>query len=224
MYIDTIPCLKIRPGLPCRFDEDMCKGIGVESCGAPDFQFEGKLSVTLDTTRRSAGEHALEITVRRSHEFAIASRYCAQQALHKLGAKTRGARAPSSRLAKVVCMRAFIIGTLERRAALNINWFYLTQCRGSYGCLIVRVRKVMPVRKGRAPACVQVSVARSESFATSGEADFVGADADLIVSPIITFYILKATRIAWVRSTCSVLSEAKDTFHPTLDNQVSAEA
>lgn len=73
---------------------------------------------------------------------------------------------------------------------------------------------------GHMHACMQMSVSRSESFTTSSEAEHVGPDADLIFSPIITFYILKGQRVSWNRTTCSASSQDEDTFQTNMDREV----
>lgn len=67
---------------------------------------------------------------------------------------------------------------------------------------------------------MQMSVSRTELFSTSGEPEHVGADADLIFSPVLTFYILKGTRVSWNRTTCAAASTPEDTFKPDLDKEV----
>lgn len=65
-----------------------------------------------------------------------------------------------------------------------------------------------------------MSLSRTESFSTSGEPELVGGDADLIFSPVITFYILKGTRVSWSRTTCAASTAPEDTFKPDLDKEV----
>jgi hypothetical protein len=57
-----------------------------------------------------------------------------------------------------------------------------------------------------------MEVSRTEAFSTSG--DHTGPNFDLIFSPVVTFYILKGTRVSWNRTACSASSKAEDLYKP----------
>lgn len=67
-----------------------------------------------------------------------------------------------------------------------------------------------------------MSVSRTEAFATSNEPRWVGYKADLIFSPVITFYIQKGLRVTWNRAQCNASSEKADMFKSDLDKEVRA--
>ena len=65
---------------------------------------------------------------------------------------------------------------------------------------------------------LQMEVSRTEAFSTSS--DFSGSNFDLIFSPVITFYILKGTRVSWNRTECAASAKAEDMYKPDLDKEV----
>lgn len=67
---------------------------------------------------------------------------------------------------------------------------------------------------------MQMSVSRSEALATSDDPSNTGPDADLIFSPIITFYITKGAQVSWNRATCSAASKPVETFSSKHDKEV----
>lgn len=70
-------------------------------------------------------------------------------------------------------------------------------------------------------ACLlQLQIDHRETFATAADASSVGPDADIIVSPVIVFYVTKGKRISWDRSTCGAGATEIDTFYPSLDKEV----
>ena len=67
-----------------------------------------------------------------------------------------------------------------------------------------------------------MEVSRTEAFSTDGER--TGPNFDLIFSPVITFYILKGTRVSWSRAKCAASSKAEDLYRPDLDKEVGSDS
>lgn len=65
-----------------------------------------------------------------------------------------------------------------------------------------------------------MEVSRSEEIETDETPLFVGADADLIFSPSITFYISQGISISLDWTTCTVSSTAVDTFSSSMNQKV----
>lgn len=67
---------------------------------------------------------------------------------------------------------------------------------------------------------LQMQIDSKEAFATAADPSNVGPDADIIVAPVIVFYVMQGTRISWNCSTCGAGVESINTFYPSLDKEV----
>lgn len=59
-----------------------------------------------------------------------------------------------------------------------------------------------------------------ERIETNNGPSFVGPDADLIFSPALTFYISEGMLLSLNKSTCTVSTEATETFTSSMNKNV----